>query len=338
MGCSNSILPLTATQEKRLNKIAGELGMTGDDIKKLYKYFNKVPLHYGRIDIEAFATKNGFLPGVFALVVRTFDAKYIDFEEFFLVFYDLITTKFGDFPTYIYQMLDVDESGMLTHEEALRLIATLNSENLVPMPMIIDVMKKRASEGLFALKTLKTLCGQFTQLMAPVLHMQQTMIEQSIGIVRAKALNDIRDKRFENLALVQILEQSAVRPLSFSKLPARTTRYETVADKVRITNAHLHTADSVRQLKDRTAVRANRRSLESVPARTSIRKQDLPHFETVTTVHGQPSERKSWSSDGTALRKADGQSTGTGDGNALSRQEIKPKPVAKRQRHRRVTN
>ena len=110
--------------------------MTSADVSNLYKYFRKGGVDsLGRIDIEVFVTKNGFIPGVFSLLVRLFDTEYVNFEEFFLIVYDLITITPGDLPLYIFQMCDVDESGMLTHEDAVQLISTLNSKQ-VKVPAI----------------------------------------------------------------------------------------------------------------------------------------------------------------------------------------------------------
>lgn len=336
--------------------------MVDDDVKKLHRYFKKAHVDdVGRIDLKVFATQNSFSSEVLSLVTRLFDTEYVNFEEFLLMVYDLITTKSGDLPLLIFHMFDVDKSGTLTEEEALRMLTTLNSEHLTPMPIILNALKKRPWGEPISTKTFKALCDQFPRLMLPILSMQQAMIQQSIGIVRAKAVKEMRETRFENLPLVQILKSLVVRPACFSKLMVRTKKHASMIDKLRMNNA---IADpSAKDVHRQGAIRRRSITSESVATTASIQNNS----EVDAQEYERPSNKKictaqrALSSDA-ALRQRNKEkdprmvSSGKADGSGASggrtaaaaegalppprREEIKvkPKPSNQSRRHRRTTH
>lgn len=236
MGCGSSNgdngSALTPTQSKRMLSIGIELGMTIHDVKKVHRCFRRCHINeHDKVDIETFATQNTVYPDVLFTCARLIssNSNELNFEEFFVCLYNLITHPTKELHTLIFQCFDVNEvSGTLTEEEIMHLITILWK---MPKEIVLETLKQRTWQGPVSLGTFSDLCIQFPRMMMPVIDLQNVMIQNTVGHARAKILSEHRASHFSDKSMLHIVHDMNVKPSCYANMMKKVRKNDTLQPK-----------------------------------------------------------------------------------------------------------
>ena len=236
MGCGPSKedngSALTPTQAKRMLSMATELGMTILDVKKIHRCFRRCHINqHDKLDIETFATQHTVYPGVLFTCARLIssNSNELNFEEFFVCLYNLITHPTKELHTLIFQCYDVNEvNGTLTEEEIMNLVTILWK---MPKEIVLETLKQRTWEGPVLLGTFTDLCVQFPRMMMPVIDLQNVMIQNTVGHGRAKKLSEFRSTRYSDKSIIHIVHEMNVKPSCYANMMTKVRKSDILQPK-----------------------------------------------------------------------------------------------------------
>ena len=243
MGCGPSNedngSALTPTQAKRLLSMAVELGMTIQDVKKIHKCFRRCHINaHDKVDIMTFATQHTVYPEVLSTCARLVSTTdELNFEEFFVCLYNLITHPTNELYTLVFQCFDVYEvGGALTEDEIMHLVTVLWK---LPKEIVLEALKERTWDGPVLMGTFKEICEQFPRMIMPVIDLQNVMIQNTVGHTRAKVLSDHRAKHFSGQSMVHIVHNMKVKPSCYAKMMTKVRKSDTLHPKHRSTQSNV---------------------------------------------------------------------------------------------------
>lgn len=202
-----------------------ELGYSRRDVDKIFSFYRTIDVNNdGQLTVENVSQILQLPNKDFArLIMKLFDAtetSKIDFEEFLVAVWNLLTLKEADWISFIFQLLDLNGTGNLFQDE-LDYIFEIILELSIDKRAEIKAAIRRYGDfdgGAIAERAFCLLTIQFPYILSKFREVCRLLKVNVLGENKWRILKKSRAKMYGDLYIMDIVCSMVIKPVSYEKL------------------------------------------------------------------------------------------------------------------------
>jgi Ca2+-binding EF-hand superfamily protein len=225
-GISSSFSP-DESQSGQTNidlSIGLELGYSRKDIAKLFKFYRLLDIHKsGIITSHAISQSLDLVNLKFAgVVMKLFDVKgnnKINFIDFIVTIWNILTTEESHLATFTFNLLDVQGNGKLLLHEIMHIIEKMLDFPLETKSLVKDLfIRLNDTDGVITVESFKQAAEEFPFLLNLVYCMCAKLKVKSLGKERSSELLVAREAIYGSQSLLDIVSKMKHKPSNYEQL------------------------------------------------------------------------------------------------------------------------
>mmetsp|Transcript_20348 Transcript_20348/g.19657 ORF Transcript_20348/g.19657 Transcript_20348/m.19657 type:complete len:314 (-) Transcript_20348:131-1072(-) len=212
-------------QTSRVIPMSSELGYSRKDVDIIFTFYRTIDINNdGQLTLENFS-QIFRIPNIYfaKLIMKLFDVtetNTIDFEEFLIAVWNLLTLKENDWISFIFELLDWNGTGKIFHDDLDYIFDTILELSIDKRVEIKAAIRRYGDfeDGTIAKKAFCLLTIQFPYILTKFREVCHQLKISALGERKWRNLKKTRDKIFSGLSIMDIVYSMVIKPISYQLL------------------------------------------------------------------------------------------------------------------------
>jgi Ca2+-binding EF-hand superfamily protein len=213
-------------QTSRVIPMSSELGYSRKDVDIIFSFYRTIDINNdGQLTLENFSQMFRISHNIYfaKLIMKLFDVtetNTIDFEEFLIAVWNLLTLKENDWISFIFQLLDWNGTGKIFHDDLDYIFDTILELSIDKRVEIKAAIRRYGDfeDGTIADKAFYLLTIQFPYILSKFREVCHLLKTNALGEQKWRKLKKTRDKIYGDLPIMDIVYSMVIKPISYQLL------------------------------------------------------------------------------------------------------------------------